>query len=121
MIFICHNNLRNILIVKIRGEFTQDDFDQALIPKLQQVIDDYGKVNLLLEFDDDFTGSELMTLWREVQLSYKYLKSINKIAIIGNDNVIKWIFRLLHPLSLVFIERFKHGQLEKAQAWLAIT
>ena len=120
MIFVCHNNLSNLLIIKIRGVFTQQDFELVFIPQFEQLITEYQTANLLLEFDQDFTGWELAALWRELKFSLEHFQSINKIALIGNDNVIKWSFRLLHPFSTLFINRFKYGQREVAKAWLTV-
>jgi len=120
MIFICHDDYSSTLIAKIHGVFTQDDFEHTFLPKLNQLIEQHNKINLLFEFDDDFMGWELAALWREIKFSIEYFNSINKIALIGNSNLLKWSFKFLHPFSQVFIDRFTHGQIEKAQAWLAI-
>jgi hypothetical protein len=105
----------------VHGVFTQNDFDETFIPRLQEILNEFPTVNLVFEFDDDFTGWEFSALWREIQFSIEYFDKINKIAIIGNSGLLKWSFRILHPLSPLVINRFTHGELEKAQAWLAIT
>jgi len=120
MIFVCHENPSNLLIVKIRGIFTQQDFDQVFIPQFEQLIAEHYKAHLLIEFDKEFSGWELAALWREIQFSLNHFNSIDKIALIGNDKVIKWSFRLLHPLSQLMINRFEYGQREVAKAWLMV-
>lgn len=120
MIFVCHNNLSNILIINIRGTFTQQDFDQVFMPQFERVVAEHRCAKLLLEFDKKFSGWELAALWREIQFSIKHFDSIIKIALVGNDKVVKWSFRLLHPFETLHIQRFEYGQREIAKAWLTI-
>ena len=103
MIFVCHENLSNLLIVKISGVFTQQDFDQVFMPQFKQLIAEHSKARLLIEFDKKFNGWELSALWREIKFSIQHFESIDRIALIGNDKVIKWSFRLLHPLSQLLV------------------
>jgi len=109
-----------MLIIKIRGVFTQQDFEQVFIPQFERLIAEHQAANLLLEFDSNFNGWELAALWREIKFSIKHFESIAKIALIGNDKVIKWSFRLLHPFATLEINRFDYGQREVAKAWLTI-
>lgn len=121
MIYICHKSHSNILMTKVHGVFTQQDFEEAFIPRLQEILAEFPTVSIVAEFENDFMGWELAALWREIKFSFEYLNVINKIAIIGNSNLLKWSFSVLHPLSHISIERFAHGEIEKAQAWAAIT
>lgn len=120
MIFVCHNSLNKMLTTKILGNFTQKDFDQVFMPHFERLVRDHTSAKLLLEFDKEFSGWELAALWREIEFSMKHVQSITKIALIGNDNVIKWTFRLLHPFAELDIRRFEYGQREMAKAWLSI-
>jgi len=108
-------------MAEVHGVFTQEDFDDVFLPRLREILKEFPSASIVIEFNNDFRGWELITLWREVQLSIEYFNVIDKMAIIGQSKILKWIFHLLHPLSLVSIERFTHGEIEKAKAWAAIT
>lgn len=117
MIYICYDQESKVLITKIHNVFTQADFDMYFMPEFNSLARKFKKVNVLVEFADDFDGWQFSTLLREVKFSFEHLHTIEKIAIVGNSSVLKWSFRFFHPFTYLSIQRFTTGKFEHALAW----
>ena len=58
MIEVLSESEGNILVLKALGKLTDKDYKELLIPRLESIIHEYGKAQLLLEMGDDFHGWE---------------------------------------------------------------
>ena len=45
----------NIIYLQANGKLTHDDYQQVLIPRLEQVINEHGKARVLLAMGESFT------------------------------------------------------------------
>lgn len=120
MISIHHEGNSNMLITEINGKFTQDRFNQSLIPQLETILEDFSEVNLVINFNEELAGLTPLFLMKKL---YRYTlpyREINRLAVMTDNNILKWQVGLFKFRSNKSIENFTPKEIEKAKAWLAI-
>ncbi|MCF6807720.1 STAS/SEC14 domain-containing protein [Thiotrichales bacterium 19S9-12] len=74
------------LYLCVEGKLTHEDYIQFLIPSLEEAINKYGKLRLMMEIEN-FSGWELQAAWDDLNVGIKHRKNFERIAIIGDA---KW-------------------------------
>lgn len=103
---------------KISGTVTKEDYD-AFLPRLDEAIADYGKVNLLVVIEEfDFKG------WEAAKADFKFgthqYRQVAKAAFISEVKWYEWAIKIMDPFTLRTDEKiFEPDQLEEAWAWLS--
>jgi hypothetical protein len=102
---------------KISGEITSADYD-ALLPKLDEAIAAYGKINLLVLVEDfDFKGLDAAK--KDFQFGTHQYRQVEKAAFVSDK---KWqgrMIKIMDPFTRHTEERvFEADQLEDAWSWI---
>jgi len=101
---------------KASGKLTDADYQQ-FIPRLEKLIDEYGKISLFLELED-FHGWEPKAAWDDFKLGQSHPYDFERIAIIGDQAWEHWITLLGKPFTHAQIRYFNHNEHDKAWDWL---
>ncbi|VAX13655.1 hypothetical protein MNBD_GAMMA24-647 [hydrothermal vent metagenome] len=103
-------------VFKASGKLTDADYKQ-FIPRLDELIKEYGKISLFFELED-FHGWEAKAMWNDFKLSQSYPYNFERIAIIGNQAWERWISLLAKPFTHAQVRYFNSDQRDKAWDWL---
>jgi hypothetical protein len=98
---------------------TDDDYADYFIPLLEEAIDEYGDVRLMLKFEH-FEGWTAKAAWEDLKLWPK-LKNIERIAIVSENewkDLMAWVAKIIESLSDTEIRYFKEAQIVDAWDWL---
>lgn len=120
MLDISKESYNNNLIIKVHGQLTPDDYTNVFVTRAEQLIAQYEKINILLEFCSDFSRWQLAAIWDDIKFYFKHRNDIAKLGIIGDSEWTKWSSRHILPYIDGQYEVFTRGQKEKARAWLYI-
>ena len=52
MIYKMHQSSGDTIGFHLSGKLTDDDYWETLVPELEQAVEQWGKINLLLEMED---------------------------------------------------------------------
>jgi len=76
----------NLLALYIGGTLTKADY-QGVVPTLEKKVQQYGKVNVYLEYQgvEDVT---LKALWEELKQDVKHLTDFNRAAVVSADTTL---------------------------------
>jgi len=106
-----------ILGVKATGNFTNRDYREFLIPRLQDLIKAHGRVRVLLCLDEDFQGFE-----REALLSDPFgqenRNKFQKIAVVGGSWWLNLEMKLITPFLAGEVRNFSRSELPEAWTWI---
>ncbi|MDP6389029.1 MAG: STAS/SEC14 domain-containing protein [Alphaproteobacteria bacterium] len=80
----------NVLILHATGKLTDDDYQRVLIPRLEAIIEAYGKARILIEMKEDFEGWELGAAWEDAKLGVRHRTDFEKIAVVGAPQWVDW-------------------------------
>lgn len=117
MIHFDHLPSSNIVSVSITGELHADDFE-VVRPQIDQKIDQYGKVRVLLDVRD-FHG------WADVQAARTHLTfvknhhhRVERIAIVAKKQWQHWIAAVVGVFLDPQEKCFDETQAEEARQWI---
>ena len=118
MIEILNKSKENVLLVKVTGKLTVDDYEDVFIPKLNELIDKYGKVKVLIYMPEEFKGWTLGAMWDDAKFGFRHRKDLEKIAIVGGAKWIQWGTKVSSHLMKGQIKTFWIDELQTGINWI---
>jgi hypothetical protein len=100
------------------GKVTKKDYEEVLIPRVEQALAKHEKVRLYYELGPAFTGIDAGAAWEDFKIGLEHLKRWERIAVVTD---VHWIrlalgaFRFMIPGKL---RVFPASQATDARAWI---
>lgn len=117
MIEIMPESSGNVVGVRASGKLTDAEYKQVLIPKLEALFDQYGKLDVLFYMDEAFVGWDLEAAWDDASYGLRHRADFGKLAAVGGPAWVEWCIKLSGFLMIGEIRIFPADQLDRAWAW----
>jgi hypothetical protein len=117
MLEILPESQANILGVKAGGTLTSRELQEVLVPRLQAIIQEHGRVRVLFSLDEEFQGWDLEALQRD-GFGPQQLKAFQKVAVVGASWRVSLQMKLLTFLISGEVRNFSRAELPEAWTWL---
>jgi len=108
----------NLLWLRASGKLTDRDYQEVLIPRLEEVIWKQDKARLLFHLDPDFQGWELGALWDDVKFGLKHKDDFEKVAVVGAPRWAEATVKIFARFMEGEIKTMLPEQLAEAWEWL---
>ena len=108
----------NILILAADGKLTDQDYKDVLIPRLESIIQQYGKARLLLDMGDEFEGWEPAALWDDAYFGLTHRNDFEKMGVIGGPIWVEWGLKVATAMMSGEIKSFPANERDKAMRWI---
>ena len=118
MIEVLPQSEGNLLVVKATKKLTDQDYKDVLIPRLEAVIREHGKVRFLMDLSDDFHGWEAHAVWDDAQFGLAHRSDFTKMAVIGGPRWVEWGLKIGGWLMEGEIRSFPTEKRDDAFAWI---
>jgi hypothetical protein len=108
----------NILAVTAHGTVTTQDYENVLLPAIDELLKRHKKIRFLFRTGEDFAGYTAGSMWDDAKLGVRHLTAFEKIAVVSD---VPWLtqattlFRFLIPCS---VKIFSGKNLLDAEAWV---
>jgi hypothetical protein len=119
MIEIMQGLPENVVAVIARGDVTGEDYDNVLIPAIEDKIKKYGKIRMLYQLGEDLTGFTYEAMWEDAKVGIWHLTAFEKIAIVSD---VEWIINAVKIFKFVIpcpVKIYKNESLPEAKAWVS--
>jgi len=103
-------------VFKASGKLTDADYQQ-FVPRLEEMIHEYGKISVFLELED-FHGWEPKAAWDDFTLGLAHPQDFERIAIVGDKTWEHWIALLARPFTHARVRYFALSDRNAAWDWL---
>jgi hypothetical protein len=110
---------KNVLAVKATGKLTKKDYEEVFIPKLDSVLDEYGKIKALLYLSEDFEGWEIGAMWDDAVFGLKHRNDFEKIAVVGGPKWVRWAMKISSHFMKGKTGIYPDSKLREALDWIA--
>ncbi len=107
-----------IIGLRATGKLTDRDYREVLIPNLDALIKQQGKIRLLCFMDEEFTGIEAGAFWDDAKFFLPHKDDFEKMAVVGGPKWIELIMKLFGPLMEGDVKTFSGDQISKAWEWI---
>lgn len=108
----------NILGIQASGKLTSKDYEEVMIPKLEELISKYGKTRFLCYLDDSFAGMEMGAMVDDARFFFKHKNELEKLAVVGAARWIEVMTKLFAHLMEGEVKTFSSEQLDAAWEWI---
>lgn len=108
----------NVLGVRTGGTLTGNDYKRRLVPRLESLIEQFGRVRVLFYMDETFRGWDLKAAWVNTTLDVRHRADFEKVAVVGAPAWEEWCVKLAGLLMTGEIRTFPSEQLQQAWDWL---
>lgn len=109
---------KHIVGFKAIGKITQEDYTKTLLPIFEEARDSGEKLRVFLSFGSDFEGYTLNAAWEDSKFGLKYLRTIEKAAVVSDQRWIKRLSSFFGSLIPCPVKVFDNSQIEAAKAWI---
>ena len=108
-----------ILGVQATGTFTNQDYKEFLVPRLEDLIKEHDKVRVLLYLDDNFQGWETEAM-RSEPFGAQNKDKFQKIAVVGGSWWLSLEMKLITPFMSGEVRNFSREELTAAWSWIQV-
>ena len=109
----------NIIAFRASGKLTDEDYKNILVPSIEAMVKEHGKVRLLLYLDEGFKGWEPRAMWDDFKVGLGKLKDdFEKFALVGGPKWVQWAMKLDNYLMRGEVKTFSIVQLQDAWQWV---
>lgn len=108
----------NVLGFKAVGTVTAKDYETIIIPAVEKMFAEKGKVRFLYHLGDDYEGFEAAAAWDDTKLGFKHLTGWEKMALVTD---VEWIRLALKAFRIIIpghIRVFHKDELDEAKEWI---
>ena len=109
----------NVVAIAAKGRVTRKDYDDVLIPKVEEVLARHGRIRCYYEVGSDFASFEAGAMWEDLKLGLEHLSRWERVAVVADTDWIRravGAFRFLMPGE---IRVFPVDQAAQARAWVS--
>lgn len=119
MIHHIKNLPKNMVGFKAKGEITEKDFTEMVMPKVKALIDKTDKLNYLLVLETPLKNFTIGAWIKDVMMGIKHLTKWNRAAIVSDIEVIRNFTNFFSHLMPGEFKGFEHKDLQKAIDWVS--
>lgn len=102
---------------KATGEVEKADFDEVIVPAVEKIIAERGKLNYMLVLDTSITNFSFGAWFEDAMIGLKHLLKWNRAAIITDVRGIQVFTKIFSALMPGEFRAFDHADMEKAISW----
>jgi len=111
-----NRNAERAVAYRITRPLTQEEMYQ-ITSELEGTIEANGKIRVLIDLQA-FPYANLEALWADLKFDVKYIKDIERLALVSSSEIEKWSARIFSALTLTSCRCFKEGEVDEAWNWL---
>ena len=109
----------NVIGFSAHGTVSAEDYEEHIVPAVEEALQKRGKVRLLYHLGEDFDGFRAGALWEDTKVGLSHLAAWERIAVVTD---LEWLRSVTKAFGFAMpgeVRVFTNAQLEAAREWLA--
>lgn len=118
MLEILPNTPDNVVAVSATGQVIRRDYDEVLIPAVEQAAQAHEGVRILYHLGPYFVGFSAGAMWDDARLGVRHMRAFERIAVVTDKD---WVVNAVKAFAFVIpcpVRVFPDASLEAAMAWI---
>lgn len=111
----------NVLGFSAKGTVTKEDYENTLIPAVEEVFHKQKKIRFLYHLGEDFSGIDAGAVWDDTLLGIKHISGWEKMALVSDVDWIRMGVKLFGLAIPGHVKVFHNSQYDQAVQWVAET
>ena len=109
---------RDVVAVRAVGIITGQDYQDMLLPLVEEKLKEHDKLKCLFVLDDDYTAYTGSAAWEDTKFDWKLLRDFTRVAVVTDVTWMTKAFRLFAPLMPYEFKLFGLAELDEAKEWI---
>jgi hypothetical protein len=119
MITILNDIPSSVAGFRLNGKVTGQDYETIVIPKVDAVAEETGKVRFLLILETSIGNFNIKAIWEDLKVGLKHLSQWHKTAIVSDEKGVNVFTDTLGQLLPGPVKSFTLAEQEEAKRWIA--
>ena len=119
MIELIHDMPPNVVAFTASGQVTGEDYENVIIPLVDEKIQQHEKIRLLYHLGPDFKKFTTTALWDDAKIGFHHLRGFERVALVSD---VGWILTMARGIGLTMpmeVRTFSNDELNQAKTWLS--
>ncbi len=108
----------NVLGIRAIGDVEDDDYDDVLVPAIEDRLSRHDKIRFLYVLGSEFDWYEADAMWEDAKLGAKTFTSYERIAVVTDSNFVRRSVKAFGWLMPGEVKIFGVGDLPAATSWI---
>ena len=100
------------------GKLTGEDYEQVVIPAVEEGLEQHSHLNLLYHLGPDFEGFDAGAVWNDAKVGLKHLTAWKRVAVVTDVDWIRGSARAFGFVMPCHVRVFENAGLGEARAWV---
>jgi len=109
----------DVVAAVAKGRVTRSDYDEVLIPKVNEVVARHDKIRCYYELGADFGGFDAGAAWEDFRLGIGNLTRWQRVAIVTDVDWLRMTMRFFRFLVPGEVRVFGTAEAAEARRWIA--
>lgn len=110
---------RSVLTVTASGDITHDDYQDTLIPAVENALASGGALRLLYVFTDGFENFSARAALDDTRLGIKHLKDFDAIGVVTDQAWVRHAVTAFAVFMPSAVRTFSLSELDAAKDWIS--
>jgi hypothetical protein len=109
----------NVVAFTASGQVTGEDYENIIIPLVDEKIEQHEKIRLLYHLGPEFKKFTTTALWDDAKIGFHHLNGFERVAVVSD---VGWILTMARGIGLtmpVKVRTFSNDELDEAKTWLS--
>jgi hypothetical protein len=107
-----------LLAVKASKKLTKEDYEKVFIPALEQLLQKYAKISVVMYLTEGFEGWEIGAAWDDAKFGIAHNNDFEKVALVGGPKWVVWGTKLAGHMIKGEVRTFDSSELWEALDWV---
>jgi hypothetical protein len=108
-----------VLGFSAKGTVTKVDYEEVIIPAVEEALAKFHKVRFLYSLGGDFKEFEAAAMWEDAKIGLKHLTSWERVAVVTDVDWIRAAIKVFGFLLHGHIRIFPNSEIIEARAWIS--
>ena len=104
--------------VSATGEVTHEDYQNVIIPAVEQALAQKDKIRFLYHLGPDFSGFKAGAMWDDAKLGLAHTRAWERVAVVTD---VEWIRKAMRAFGVLIpgeLKVFPNSELAAAREWI---
>lgn len=109
----------NVAGFRATDKVTKADYENVVIPKIDEHVKQQGKINFMLVLDTKMSNFSFGAILEDLGVGLKHFSKWHKMAIVSESNAINKFTDIFSYVAPGEAKGFTHAELEEAKTWVS--
>ncbi|WP_265569646.1 STAS/SEC14 domain-containing protein [Sphingomicrobium nitratireducens] len=109
---------RDVVALRGVGIITAEDYEETLVPLVEEKLKEHDKLKMLLVLDEDYATFSGDAAWSDMKFGLSHVTDFTRVALVTDSTWLTRAAKLFAPMMPYAFKAFPVAELDKAKSWV---